>query len=299
MRPVGSVLEAVGAHTLADQADAAAFDGDVVSVAMPHLSGDVRARRLKMRRAQGHDQVAEALRRAGWHGFEPPMPTLVRYLLGRRRGLVFDVGANTGFYSLLAAIAGCTVYAFEPFPPAAELFEQNIALLGAGAGRIHPSRVAIGATAGEATLYVPHPSGQLVETSASLDPDFKGVHAQRITVPVTTLDQEWAALGRPAVEFVKIDVEGHERAVLDGASSMIGGARPILFIEVLKGAEELEAFRAQVGFVDVRLSVTEAVIGEAVRFDPESWNHLLCPPERLAEVHQAVRRAGLVLTTVG
>ena len=64
----------------------------------------------------GNDQIVRAVRDGGWRAFECPLPDVYCLFARRSTGQVYDVGANTGFYSLVAVTAnrGVTVHAFEP-----------------------------------------------------------------------------------------------------------------------------------------------------------------------------------------
>jgi hypothetical protein len=69
-------------------------------------------------------------------------------------------------------------------------------------------------------------------------------------VPMTTLDAEWIAAGRPEVSALKIDVEGGELDVLRGASELLASQRPAVLLEAW-GAEQLQpivALLAAVGY---------------------------------------------------
>ncbi len=54
---------------------------------------------------------------------------------------------------------------------------------------------------------------------------------EAIRVPMTTLDTEWQALGSPMVSVIKIDVEGAEMQVLNGASHCLEQTRPCVLLE--------------------------------------------------------------------
>ena len=54
---------------------------------------------------EGRDQIAAEVARSGWEGFETPLPRFFFQTARRVPGLLVDVGANTGFYSLLGAAA--------------------------------------------------------------------------------------------------------------------------------------------------------------------------------------------------
>ena len=61
--------------------------------------------------------------------------------------------------------------------------------------------------------------------------------------------------------------------------------RPYVIVEVLptSDVDALEAARASCGYVDVCLRPHEAVVGGAIAFDPDGWNHLFVPVEALDE----------------
>ena len=52
-----------------------------------------------------------------------------------------------------------------------------------------------------------------------------------VQVPMTTLDNEWIAIGSPKISVIKIDVEGAEKMVLEGAKKCISMNRPSVLLE--------------------------------------------------------------------
>ena len=169
----------------------------------------------------GRDQVATTIARTGWRSFELPLPQVLAAVAAEAHGAVYDVGANTGFYALLARNVNrrVAVRAFEPFPPVLELLQRNVVVNGS---TVDVVPAAVGAEAGRATLYIPEQGHGLVETSASLDPSFKeGHHDGTVEVDVVTLDEFNAGFGSERVALVKIDVEGMEHAVLTGAEGLL------------------------------------------------------------------------------
>ena len=153
--------------------------------------------------------------------------------------------------------------------------------------------MAIGDQSGRATLHLPPPQlDGTVETSASLEPDFKEVVASSFEVRTSTLDDAWRGRGEPAVTMVKVDVEGSEARVLRGAEAVISTCRPVLSIEVLRAEDTgpLEAARARHRYVDITLAPGRAVICPSVAVDPAAPNHLLVPEERLAVVVDELRQ---------
>ena len=157
-----------------------------------------------------------------------------------------DVGSAGGaqsrwrrFAPLLSAVL------FDPREPAAS------GQLGRGQTRVYP--VALGASTGDALLHVT----ALANMSSVLEPNLplmqtfrkKGPHAEvveRMKVPVTTLDA-LAAGDRFAPDVLKIDTQGSELQVIDGARGVLAGSVVLAEVEV----SFLERYRAQPLFDDI------------------------------------------------
>ena len=160
-------------------------------------------------------------------GFEPEIvERLVK--LARPGTTVFDVGANLGLMAIpvLRACESCRVVSFEPSPNSLRFLRQTKRDSTFG-DRWQVIEKALAGAAGELDFVVGRPADALFE-------GFKSHHipnAKTIKVPVSTLDDEWRAMGAPAVSAVKIDVEGAEDQVLDGASAMLSAERPALVLE--------------------------------------------------------------------
>jgi FkbM family methyltransferase len=137
-------------------------------------------------------------------------PALADFLASVAYDFVFvDIGANVGLYSLLAASnAKCSsVVAFEPVARTFALLEQNIAANGQD-GRILPIQAAVSDACGVAEIKkLPAHSGM-----ASLS-DFSWRTERELvrTIDVSELD---AVVPDRGGLVVKIDVEGHEEAVV-------------------------------------------------------------------------------------
>ncbi len=143
--------------------------------------------------------------------------------------LVVDAGANRGLFTMrlseLVGPAGC-VLAFEPNPECVRRLEQ----IADAAGNVVVHASALSDAAGVGVLHVPIRSGTRLDGLGHLgDPAESGELA--LAVPTLTLDEALRAEGR-RVRFVKCDVEGHELAVLRGASKLLEDHRPVLFVEI-------------------------------------------------------------------
>jgi FkbM family methyltransferase len=227
------------------------------------------------------------------------MPSVFAACAAEFPGVVYDVGANTGFYSVLAAAVSKEnhVYAFEPFPPVLADLRSTLRVNHCS-GRVSIQPVAVGRRREVATLYVPLQDHGLVETSATLSSDFKDEYSAEVEVPVIALDEFRPAASPERVTVIKIDVESTEAEVLAGAHGVLKDQRPVVFCEVLPKGDtaQIDEIRRRVRYVDIRLQPTRALIGGHVVFDDSGWNHLLVPGEKLDQVIELLDRCGLDAT---
>ncbi|MEW6269510.1 MAG: FkbM family methyltransferase [Thermodesulfobacteriota bacterium] len=157
--------------------------------------------------------------------YEPAAVSLVRRLV-RPGQVVADVGANVGFFTILAArCVGPTgrVLAFEPIEHNRALLERSLALNELTNVALFP--LALGERNGEAELiqWERRNSG-----SFHLLRDGRRWEGARYRVPVRRFDDVFRG---ERLDFVKIDVEGAEGLVLDGMQQAIERFRPTLLFE--------------------------------------------------------------------
>jgi FkbM family methyltransferase len=163
-----------------------------------------------------------------YFAFEDPVLEVL-FGLARHCQVILDIGANVGFYSLLMAQAAgkdsARVLAFEPNPETFALLcrhrdENRVTCC-------EPHQVALGDRVEQRTLFARRDLGKfsLIETSR---------HSREgaIQVEVTTLDAFAASTSLPRIDLIKIDVEGHEPAVLLGAKETIARDLPCLCFEL-------------------------------------------------------------------
>ena len=147
-----------------------------------------------------------------------------------------DVGANVGVFSTLIGtrLPGVRITAIEPFPPVREDLEANLALNDL---KIAVVGSAVSDEAGEATFEVLDR-----DVLNRLAPD-DAADRRGISVPVTTLD---ALVGDDPPALVKIDVEGSELRVMQGARGLLSGTAPVLLFEHAGHSEHFGITPAQV-----------------------------------------------------
>jgi len=148
---------------------------------------------------------------------------LLRYLI-EPGTTALDIGCSIGIYaSEMARYAG-KVIAFEANPAVAQ-FARTV-----GPRNVEVVNVALSSAPGSATLRIARSSGgATIDELATIEPD-SPPHAgsETIQVEMKRLDD----MGVASCSFIKIDVDGHEEAVLNGASSLVASQRPVLMIEL-------------------------------------------------------------------
>jgi len=139
--------------------------------------------------------------------------------------VVFDVGANLGYFSMIAGRLvgeGGRIICVEPDPRVVEVLRKNVGVNGLK----H-------ATVVQAAAY--NSSGE-VSLGCAPATSWSGIYYERpmkrITVRALTLDSLCARLGLDRVDFVKIDVEGAESVVIKGMSEILVRYRPQILLEL-------------------------------------------------------------------
>jgi FkbM family methyltransferase len=158
-------------------------------------------------------------------GGEPNALAAFLFLL-RADDVVWDVGASVGLFTMHAAGEGARVIAFEPDPATFARLRHNVGLNGT-ASRIECRHEALGDREGHVTLRSDGLAG-FAPSLADL-----GRHGAVVRTPMTTIDA-LVASGVPAPSVLKIDVEGAELLVLQGAGQLLHSATAprVIFMEV-------------------------------------------------------------------
>jgi FkbM family methyltransferase len=164
---------------------------------------------------------------AEWHflqgiGKEDVTADYIKPLL--RPGSTFvDVGANVGYFTLLASTLGARVVAYEPTPSVFARLRENVDLNGFQQAQL--VNAAVMDKPGTLSLHL---SGDDPEANTRF-----GDGPQSVRVPAVSLDEDLAARGIEHVDLLKIDAEGAEAFVLDGATRLLSSPNPpAILVEV-------------------------------------------------------------------
>lgn len=157
-----------------------------------------------------------------------------------------DVGANVGKYAHKLSALAMKVYALEPDPGLARKIGRALA------ANVSVHAVAASVQSGSAELHFPIIGGKPAGALASVEQDVAahdGHATGAITVPLVRLD----AFVTDPVGFIKIDVEGHELAVLEGAVGLLQRDKPTILIEAEErhkpgAVEHVRAFLEPLGY---------------------------------------------------
>jgi FkbM family methyltransferase len=143
-------------------------------------------------------------------------------------GTVIDVGANIGLYTVLAAKrvgSSGHVFAFEPVPENIKLLRENLDLNDVSA-RVEIQEVAVGEKPGELELFL---SDRQIGTHSAARSLVGG--SRSIRVPMQSIDAFVTSRGIQHIDLVKVDVEGYDGQVVNGAVHSLRLHKPILLIE--------------------------------------------------------------------
>lgn len=151
----------------------------------------------------------------------------------------YDLGASIGYLSLLMARKTKQVYAFEPAPHAAAEFRRHIAANQFENIDIITTPVSDSAHTVEFGLTDNAYGSRIVES---------GVECESLKLTTTTLDD--FASTNPAPDFIKMDVEGEEGRVLQGARSVLRDAQPLICCELHseEAAREVQSILLEYGY---------------------------------------------------
>lgn len=150
--------------------------------------------------------------------------------LMQRPGILIDVGANVGAFllPLACAVRGLDVIAIEANPDAIDRLNRN--LVANRIGNVRIVAAAAGPEAGEMKMQVPADASADLGSGSLVASAVRSGSYREITVPIRTLDEISDGLGQP-VSLIKIDVQGFEVEVLNGAKEIISRDRPVLVFE--------------------------------------------------------------------
>lgn len=184
-----------------------------------HVITDIGGKKYKI---ESDDDYLEHIRKE----FEPHMVRLFDSLI-KPSDTVLDIGANIGCTSILFGSRANKVLSFEPSPSTYRFLEKNVHA--SGLNNVELKNVGLGKSAGrfELTFAANNRAGGFVSNKIQASAGH-----QIESIEIVQGDAFLEDLGITMVDFIKIDVEGFERDVIEGLSKTISASRPVVTLEL-------------------------------------------------------------------
>jgi len=240
--------------------------------------------------------------RAAFKKHEPER-ALLPALCDPARGAL-DIGAALGAYTWPLSRLCASCIAFEPNADQARYLRR------AFGGKIIVNAFALSDREGDIELVIPQGKGNDQAGQATIAPAawMEAQPVRRVRVAMRTLD----SIALDPVGFVKLDVEGHELAVLCGARALIARDRPTILVELEErfgegSVERVREFLEPQGyrgrFLDGRRLRPVASFDPARHQVMAEWgnlgiyinNFIFLPEERQTETHARLSRLGYAI----
>ncbi len=202
---------------------------------------------------------------------------------------IFDIGANTGLYSLMAKTINpnADVYAFEPVERVYDKLSYNNLLNNYD---IKCEKKAISNRDGSALIY-DQDTEHTYSITVNKDTTTDGEKAIPIRIETVRLDTFIQQNNISRIDLLKIDVETHEVEVLEGLGKYIKAFEPTLLIEILdediaKGVSEL---LAGIDYMFFNIDENSGIRKVSRLSKSDYYNFLICKPE-IAERLEILKR---------
>lgn len=196
----------------------------------------------------------------------------------------FDVGANTGICSLMAAKHPNikNIYSFEPVPQIFTYLEKNIR--SNNFTKIDAHLLALSNQSGQLSFSIPRGIVLPLGASFGAEKDFKGADIEQVMVNTETIDYFIAKNNTPLPDTIKIDTETTEPEVILGALSTIRTKRPSLVVEILTQpvGHKIAELLSDIDYIYAHLAHDGLVETKSIVPDPEAkdLNYVMIPKEK-------------------
>ncbi|MEK6406913.1 MAG: FkbM family methyltransferase [Acidobacteriota bacterium] len=209
-------------------------------------------------------------------GYEPEVTSAISSVL-KEGHTFFDVGANLGYYTLLASKklgSSGLVHAFEPSPKQFEHLKLNARIN--GAANVFLNNIALAESSGDREMFLSLGWNQGTHSLGALDGP-----AETCRVQCVTIDEYVGMNGVQRIDAMKVDVEGAELLVFRGAEQTLRSlAVPVIFFEACEhharaighSTAEVKSFLTQLGYDIFHLTLRSGLKPSAKNVDEEFAN---------------------------
>ena len=199
-----------------------------------------------------------------WEGGYEALALRLWASLARQASVAFDVGANTGVYSIAAALAnpGIKVASFEPLPVAFHRLAMNIDVN--GVTNVHLHAFALGDRSGTQAFEFNRKPYALIHNGGRLvgEDQPRSGHVERLTVETKRLDDLVRSTHDLGRVLMKLDVEGAELTLLDGAMGVISRFQPDILCEIFNQSlfDQIQGRLGPLGYAFHQISETTGTV---------------------------------------
>jgi len=210
--------------------------------------------------------------------------------------IIFDIGANYGWYSLNISkrYKNTRIHAFEPIEDTFEILSQNVRINNADNVEIYNIGL------GEKDKIVEFNYNRDQSGATSMVNLLNRDDAEKIKCPIRTLDSFILEKRIDKVDFIKCDVEGAEFFVLHGSKNVLEQHRPKLFIEMLRKwakkfnyhPNDIIQYMSDLGYFCFEITKGKLCLFETMTDDVDSTNFFFLHEEKHSSI---IKRYGCLL----
>jgi FkbM family methyltransferase len=200
--------------------------------------------------------------------------------LSKKSKIIFDIGANTGVYSMVSKAVNSTaeVHAFEPFETIHKKLEYNASI---NDFEIHTNCKAISNYTGDGIIYT---DGSDFAYSVTVNKNLwvKDKEPVELNIKTITLKEYIEQNNITNIDLMKIDVETHEPEVMEGFIPYFNQFNPILLIEILNDevAQKLNNYFDPTKYSFYNIDEKTGIRKTASLMKSDFYNYLIVPKEK-------------------
>jgi len=199
--------------------------------------------------------------------------------------VIFDIGANTGLYGLVAKTIkpDAIVHCVEPIPGVFKILEKNISI---NRYDIIAHRIGFSDYDGAAKIYMPEGADFAYSVTVNKN-TITSKQTVEIEIQVCKLSTFIEKHNIPKIDLIKLDVETHEVEVLKGMSMYLNEFKPTILIEVLNDeiALKLNEIFKDMGYLYFNIDDVKDTVRQVPAITKSDyWNFLLCNESKAKEL---------------
>jgi FkbM family methyltransferase len=201
-------------------------------------------------------------------------------ILAKESKVIFDIGANTGIYSMVAKSinSGSEVHAFEPFEAIYKKLVRNAAINGF---EIHSNCKAVSDYSGDGVIYTGD-ANFAYSVTVNQNLWVKDKEPIKLNIKTITLKDYIEQNNITHIDLMKVDVETHEPEVMEGFSMYLKLFRPIILIEILNDevAQKLGIYFDSSEYCFYNIDEEKGIRKTVFLSMSDSFNYVIVPKEK-------------------